>query len=141
MMNLRRKLKIKLFGRKKKSKKKKYSIKNLFNIKLIESINFNEYKDHEPEIVDNRFDGVPFLPRGKFNSSIPIEKLSKLPFHLQRCWNRIDLKEYFKEPMEEPELPEMMGMTEPIPDLFQLIKDKEKRIKIKAMVFGELDDN
>lgn len=138
MMNLRRKLKTKLFGRKKKSKKKEYSIKNLFNIKLIESINFNEYKDHEPEIVDNRYDGVPFLPRGKLNYSIPNELLSKLPFHLQRCWNRIDLKEYFKESIEEP-IPPIPLEIEPTPDLFQLIMDKEKRTKLKAIILGELD--
>jgi len=140
MMNLRRK--IKLFGRKKKSKKKKeYSIKNTFKIKFIDSINFNEYRDHEPEIVDNRYNDVPFLPRGHFNYSISNKLLSQLPFHLQRCWNRIDLKEYFKEPEPpEPPIPPEPPKIEPTPDLFQLIKDKEKRIKLKSIILGELND-
>ena len=133
-----KKLKIKLFG---KRKPKKHSIENLFNIKLIETINYNESKDNESEIVDNRFDGVPFLPRGKFNYSIPIELLSKLPFHLQRCWNRIDLEEYFKkpEPPEPPIPPEIMEITEKPVNVFDLIK-KDKQIKIKAMVLSELYD-
>ncbi len=138
-MNLRRKLKTKLFDRKKKSKKKKHSIKNTFSSKLIESISSDEYRDHEPEIVDNRYDDIPFLPRGHFNSSIPIELLSKLPIHLQKCWNRIDLEEYFKESIEEPIPPEPPEI-EPTPDLFQLIKDKEKRIKLKSIILGELNE-
>jgi len=131
-----KKLKIKLFG---KRKPKKHSIENLFNIKLIETINYNEFKDHESEIVDNRFDGVPLLPRGKFNYSISNKLLSQLPFHLQRCWNRIDLEEYFKKP-EPPEPPEIMKITEKSPDLFQLIKDQEKRIKLKSIILGELNE-
>ena len=133
-----KKTKIKLFGRK---KSKKYSIKNTFKSKFIESVKFNEHRDHEPEIVDNKFDGVPFLPRGKFNSSIPTKLLSQLPFHLQRCWNKIDLEEYFKEPVPpEPPIPPEPPEIKPTPNLFQLIKDKEKRIKIKAMVLGELNE-
>lgn len=133
-----KKTKIKLFGRK---KSKKYSMKNTFESKFIESIKFNEYRDHEPEIVDNRYDGVPFLPRGKFNSSISTKLLSQLPFHLQRCWSRIDLKKYFREYTEEPTPPiPPKPLIEPTPNLFQLIKDKEKRTKIKAIVFGELND-
>jgi len=124
---------IKLFGRK---KSKKYSIKNTFQSKFVDSIKFYEYRDNEPEIVDNRYDGVPFLPRGKFNSSISTKLLSKLPIHLQKCWNRIDLKEYFQEPLEPPEPPEI----EPTPDLFQLIMDKEKRIKLKSIILGELNE-
>jgi len=34
----------------------------------------------------------------------------------------------------------LVNLMEPTPDLFQLIKDKEKRIKIKAMVLGELNE-
>jgi len=78
--------------------------------------------------------------REKFNYSIPNELLSQLPSHLQRCWNRIDLKEYFQEPMGEPEPPEIMEMTEKSPNLFQLIKDKEKRIKLKSIILGELNE-
>jgi len=134
-------MKIKLFGRKKKSKKKEYSIKNTYKSKLIESINSDEYKDHEPEIVDNRYDYVPFLPRGHFNSSISTELLSKLPIYLQRCWNRIDLEEYFKEPEPpEPPIPPIPPELEPAPDLFQLIKNKEKRIKLKSIILGELNE-
>jgi len=129
-----KKLKIKLFG---KRKPKKHSIENLFNIKLIETINYNEFKDHESEIIDNRFDGVPFLPRGKFNYSIPNRLLSQLPFHLQRCWNRIDLEEYFRKP-EPPIPPEIMGMTKSPVDILKMVSD-DKKAKIKAFVLGELD--
>jgi len=131
-----KKTKTKLFGRK---KSKKYSFKNTFKSKFVDSIKFYEYRDNEPEIVDNRYDGVPFLPRGKLNYSISNNLLSQLPPHLQRCWNRIDLGEYFKEPVEVPEPPEPPEI-EPTPDLFQLIKDKEKRIKLKSIILGELNE-
>ena len=133
-----KKAKIKLFGRK---KSKKYSFKDTFQSKFSESIKFYEYRDHEPETVDNRYDGVPFLPRRHFNSSIPTELLSKLPFHLQKCWDRIDLEEYFKEPKPPipPIPPEIMGMTEKPIDILKMVSEN-KKAKIKAMVLGELDD-
>ena len=87
---------------------------------------------------------IPFLTkrqrRGRgFNTNISYEKLMLIPIELRRFWHRLDLS-YLDIPPVFPPKDAISLMTETPPDLFQMMKDKNKRIKIKAMVLGELDN-
>ncbi|MCH8014065.1 MAG: hypothetical protein IH823_04650, partial [Candidatus Dadabacteria bacterium] len=62
-----------------------------------------------------------------------------IPVNLRRFWYRLDLS-YLDIPPVFPSKDAISQMTETPPDLFQMMKDKNKRIKVKAMVLGELDN-
>lgn len=62
-----------------------------------------------------------------------------IPIELRRYWYRFDLS-YLDDPPKIPYKDPISRMTETPPDLFQMMKDKNKRIKIKAMVLGELNE-
>lgn len=119
-------------------------MKKIFAVKLAESIRSNEIRHEDSEYVDHRYDNVPFLPKGEFNSSIPIEFLSKLPLYLQRCWNRIDFEKYFEEPPEEVEtvespdnpLSRVSRESEKPLDVFKLNEDRKNQLK--AIALGEV---
>ena len=116
-------------------KRKRYSFKNTFMVKLKDSIKSNEYRDHEPEYVaDHLYDDVKFLPKGEFNSSISIELLSKLPLYLKRDWNIIDLDKYFEEPPEEEPETRIESISKTPVNV--LLLSEEKKIQLKATALG-----
>jgi len=122
-------------------KQKRYSLINTFHKRVMESVKSEMFDESEPVIVDHRYDNVPFLPRGQFNSSIPTKLLNQLPLYLQRCWERIDLNEYFAEPPKETESPDnplsrVSRESERPLDVFELNEDRKN--KIKAITFGEV---
>ena len=90
------------------------------------------------------YNNIPFLTKDQrrsrgFNTHISWEKLMLIPIELRRFWHRLDL-DYLDVPPVFPPKDAISQMTETPPDLFQMMKDKTKRIKIKAMVLGELDN-
>lgn len=122
-------------------------MKKIFAVKLAESIKSNEIRQENPEYVDHRYDDVLFLPKGEFNSSIPVEFLVRLPLYLQRCWNRIDLEKYFEElpkeveTVESPDNPlSRVSRESEIPiDVFKILSDRRKD-KLRAIALGEIKE-
>ena len=101
----------------------KYSIES-------EPINYNE---------------IPFLTKEQrrsrgLNRRITLEKLMLLPEKLRRYWYRLDLDYLNLEPPKFPDKDPISKMIETHPDLLQMMKDKNKRTKIKAMILGELNE-
>jgi len=101
----------------------KYSIES-------EPINYNE---------------IPFLTKEQrrsrgLNTRITLKKLMLLPEKLRRYWYRLDLDYLDLEPPKFPDKDFISKMTEIPPDLFQMMKDKNKRIKLKAIILGELNE-
>ena len=96
----------------------------------------------EHEEID--YSQIPFLTkewiraRG-FNQEISHENLMKLPIQIRRFWYKIDLRYLDYEPPKFPEKDPISQLSETPPDLEQLIKNKDKRIKVKAMVLGEIE--
>lgn len=90
------------------------------------------------------YNNIPFLTKDQrrrrgFNTHISWEKLMLIPIELRRYWHRLDLS-YLDIPPVFPSKDAISQMTETPPDLFQMMKDKTKRIKLKAIILGELNE-
>lgn len=83
------------------------------------------------------FNEIPFLKRN-FNSHISEKKLLLLPLQLRNIWYRLDL-DWLDEEILKSTRKNITQITEKPVNVFDLIK-KDKQIKIKAMVLGELSD-
>lgn len=105
----------------------------------------DEFIPHYPiEYEPINYYNIPFLTKSQrrsmgFNTHISLLKLMLIPKELRRYWHRLDLS-YLDIPPVFPSKDAISQMTETPPDLFQMMKDKNKRIKIKAMVLGELNE-
>ena len=99
---------------------------------------------YEPEYQKKDYNNIPFLTKEQrrergLNTHISYEKLMLIPVPLRRFWYRLDLS-YFDDPPVFPTKDAISQMTETPPNLFEMMKDKTKRIKVKAMILGELND-
>lgn len=97
--------------------------------------------EYEPIIYNE----IPFLTKEQkrmkgFNTHISEEKLMLIPKHLRKYWHKLDLGYLDLEPPKFPDKDPVSKMTEIPPDLFQMMKDKNKRIKLKAIILGELNE-
>jgi len=102
----------------------------------------NQFTPQYPqELEEIDYTKIPFLKKGqRWNTHISEEKLRLIPEKLRRYWYRLDLSYLDVEPPKFPEKDPISKMTETPPDIFELIKDKDKRIKLKSTIIGELDN-
>ena len=96
----------------------------------------------EYEPID--YSKIPFLTKEQkrtrgFNSHISYEKLMLIPEYFRRYWHKLDLNYLDLKLSKFPDKDPISKMTETPPDLFQMMKDKNKRIKLKAIILGELN--
>lgn len=75
-----------------------------------------------------------------FNTHISEEKLKLIPEHLRKYWYKLDLDYLDVEPPKFPDKDPISKLTETPPDLFQMMRDNNKRIKLKAIALGELNE-
>ncbi len=106
----------------------------------------NEFTPKHPieyEPID--YSKIPFLTEEQkrtrgFNSHISEANLMLIPEYFRRYWHKLDLNYLnLQEPPKFPDKNPISKMTEIPPNLFQMIKDKNKRIKHKAIYLGELN--
>jgi len=101
----------------------------------------NEFTSrYEEEFEEINYNKIPFLKSRGFNTHISVEKLMLIPKNLRKYWYRLDLRYLDVEPSKSPDKDPISKMTETPPDLFQMMKDKNKRIKLKAIILGELNE-
>ncbi len=106
----------------------------------------DEFTPKYPEVFEELdYNKIPFLTKRQirskgFNTHISEEKYFLLPKNLRDKWYRLDLTWLDVEPPKFPTKDPISQMTETPPDIFQLVKDTEKRIKLKAMILGELTE-
>lgn len=100
---------------------------------------------YEAKFEEIDYNQIPFLTKEQrreqgFNTHISEGKFMLIPAHLRRYWYRLDLRYLDLEPSKFPDKDPISKITEIPSNLFQMMKDKNKRIKIKAMVLGELNE-
>ena len=97
------------------------------------------------EFEEIDYNKIPYLTKEQkrrrgFNTHIPEEKYYLLPKNLRDVWYKLDLTWLDVEPPKFPDKDPISRMAETPPNLFQLMKDKNKRIKLKAIALGELNE-
>jgi len=106
----------------------------------------DEFTPKYPEEFEEiDYNETPFLTKEQrrsrgLNTRISQEKLMLLPEKLRRYWYRLDLDYLDLEPPKFPDKDPISRMTEMPPDLFQMMRDNNKRIKLKAIALGELNE-
>ncbi len=81
---------------------------------------------------------IPYLPKGRLNLSISLDKYNALPRSLRKIWPKIDLVALFA--VEEPQdIPQLEEPTDPKQELLdnEIVKDNTT---LRASILSETED-